>query len=175
MSDEFLKLPKEQRRAILEGAETQLGIRANLLEKDIWICWTLDKLFTLPKRMAFKGGTSLSKCYGLIDRFSEDVDVTVDYREFMPDLDFAEESKSSLKNKRKELQGMVADFVAKTVIPMLENEFAKEFSADKLDIQFEGGEKLYLKYPSALASNTGSYVADSVLIEFGGTNKTDVS
>jgi hypothetical protein len=55
MSDEFLKFPTGQRRAILEGAETQLGIRSNLLEKDIWICWVLGKLFTLPKRMAFKG------------------------------------------------------------------------------------------------------------------------
>jgi hypothetical protein len=173
MSDEFLKLPKEQRRVILEGAETQLGIKPNLLEKDIWICWVLNKLFTLPKQMAFKGGTSLSKCYGLIDRFSEDVDVTVDYREFMPDLDFAKESKSALKKKRKELQVMVADYVADYVIPMLEREYTREFDIDEFDIEFEGGEKLFLKYPSAFDSNTSGYIADSVLIEFGGTNKTE--
>jgi predicted nucleotidyltransferase component of viral defense system len=87
MADEFLKLPRKQMRQILEGAETSLGIKPYLLEKDIWICWVLNLLFTLPKKMAFKGGTSLSKCFSLIDRFSEDVDVTIDYREFMPDLD----------------------------------------------------------------------------------------
>ncbi len=173
MSDEFLKFPNEQRKAILEGAESQLGIRSNLLEKDIWICWVLNKLFTLPKRMAFKGGTSLSKCYELIDRFSEDVDVTVDYREFMPDLDFSKESKSALKNKRKDLQTMVAGYIKDAVIPMLEREFTNEFADDKLDIQCEDGEKLYFKYPSALSGDVDSYIADSVLIEFGGTNKTE--
>ena len=43
MSDEFLKLPDAQRRAILEGADSQLGIKPSLLEKDIWICWVLKK------------------------------------------------------------------------------------------------------------------------------------
>lgn len=173
MADEFLKLPVEQRRVILVGAEEQLGIRANLLEKDIWICWTLDKLFTLSKRMAFKGGTSLSKCYNLIDRFSEDVDVTIDYREFMPDLNLADESKSALKKKRKELQATLADYIAADVIPLLERAFTSEFNLDNCDLEFEGGEKIYFKYPSVLADQDIGYIADSVLIEFGGTNKTE--
>lgn len=49
--------------------------------KDFWVCWTLKELFGLPEwgeRLTFKGGTSLSKGWGLIDRFSEDVDIVID-------------------------------------------------------------------------------------------------
>ena len=74
MSNEFLKLSHDRRRELLVGAEPMLGIKRHHLEKDIWICWVLRELFNLPIKMAFKGGTSLSKCYELIDRFSEDVD-----------------------------------------------------------------------------------------------------
>src|SRR5699024_6026534 len=56
----------------------------NILEKDIWLCWVLEQIFKMPSapKMAFKGGTSLSKVFGLIERFSEDVDITLDYRNF---------------------------------------------------------------------------------------------
>lgn len=173
MADQFLKLPQEQRRAILEGAESTIGIRSNLLEKDIWICWILDRLFTLPVRMAFKGGTSLSKCYNLIDRFSEDVDVTIDYRDLMPDLDIASETKNSLKNKRKELQERLGLYIGDVAMPMLEKEFNRQFDQDRFDIKFEDGGKLYFNYPSVFKTDSSGYVAESVLIEFGGTNKTE--
>jgi len=173
MSDEFLKLSVDQKRSILEGAESQTGIKPSLLEKDIWICWILSKLFTLPIRMAFKGGTSLSKCYGLIDRFSEDVDVTIDYRDLMADLDITKESNSQLKKKRLALKVKVENYIIETVIPMLEQVFSEEFNNEKIHIEFEDGEKLYFNYPSVLEKNSDIYVAENVLIEFGGTNKTE--
>jgi hypothetical protein len=59
----------------------RLGTTSQNIEKDFWVCWTLDALFNGPKeggpRLLFKGGTSLSKGFGLINRFSEDIDVTV--------------------------------------------------------------------------------------------------
>lgn len=54
-----------------------------IVEKDFWVCWTLDYLFHKCKwqnNMAFKGGTSLSKSYDLIKRFSEDIDLILDWR-----------------------------------------------------------------------------------------------
>ena len=54
-----------------------------VVEKDFWVCWTLKHLFEHPdlsKLMIFKGGTSLSKVFGLIDRFSEDIDLILDWR-----------------------------------------------------------------------------------------------
>ncbi len=98
MPDNFLKLPKETQRLILSGANSQLNLPAAILEKDIWICWVLQELFTLPANMVFKGGTSLSKVYNLINRFSEDVDITIDYRYFLPDLELTPSiTRSALK------------------------------------------------------------------------------
>lgn len=173
MSEKFLNLSREEKREILEGAESVLAIKPYFLEKDIWICWVLKELFSLPKKMAFKGGTSLSKCFSLIDRFSEDVDVTIDYREFMPNLDLLNESKNSLKNKREKLKIEVNDYITSTVIPMLEKSFLTQFNNEYLNYKFEAGERLYIYYPSVFDRNSNDYVKDNVLIEFGGTNKTE--
>jgi len=84
----------------LNGLAPILGRRAEILEKDIWLCLALDILFSLPARkpMVFKGGTSLSKVYQAIERFSEDVDVTVDYRSLVPNApDLAALSNSQSK------------------------------------------------------------------------------
>jgi predicted nucleotidyltransferase component of viral defense system len=54
-----------------------------VVEKDLWVCLTLNHLFhhsPFKGRFVFKGGTSLSKCYGLIERFSEDIDLVLDWR-----------------------------------------------------------------------------------------------
>src|SRR5580692_9640247 len=154
MSEQFLNFSREKKRAILEGVESSLGIKPYFLEKDIWICWVLKELFTLPKKMAFKGGTSLSKCFSLIDRFSEDVDVTIDYREFMPDLDLLNESKNALKNKREKLKNEVNDYIVKTVIPMFEKIFSEQFRNEKLNYKLEDGERLYIYYPSVFERNS---------------------
>ena len=78
---EFLKAAPDDRRDVFLGAARRIGTPAQNVEKDFWVCWTLDALFNgLPAghpRLLFKGGTSLSKAYSLISRFSEDIDVTV--------------------------------------------------------------------------------------------------
>jgi len=57
----------------------------HLLEKDVWVVWALNTVFVAPfgPHLTFKGGTSLSKAYGLIQRFSEDVDLTYDVRQLV--------------------------------------------------------------------------------------------
>ncbi len=69
------------RRDLFVGAGNRLGTAEQNVEKDFWVCWSLDVLFngleTGGPRLLFKGGTSLSKGYGLIVRFSEDIDITV--------------------------------------------------------------------------------------------------
>ena len=69
------------RRDLFLAAAARLGTAVQNVEKDFWVCWTLDALFNgLPAdgpRLLFKGGTSLSKAFGLIARFSEDIDITV--------------------------------------------------------------------------------------------------
>ena len=75
----FLELSDVQRRTVITQASARTGINANLIEKDWWICQVLRALYSLESAgsFSFKGGTSLSKCWHLIDRFSEDIDIGI--------------------------------------------------------------------------------------------------
>jgi predicted nucleotidyltransferase component of viral defense system len=78
--DKFLKLSATDRKDILTESSKRLGINAQVLEKDFFVCWIMDNLFSnqeFYENMIFKGGTSLSKSYKLIERFSEDCDLTI--------------------------------------------------------------------------------------------------
>src|SRR5437016_6119667 len=85
---EFFALPVADRLEALAVAANASGRPIHLLEKDIWVVWTLQELFAGAHRahLVFKGGTSLSKAYGVIRRFSEDIDLTYDIREIAGDL-----------------------------------------------------------------------------------------
>ena len=76
---EFIKLDKDERSQAFRIASEKLGFPAYVVEKDFWVTYILDTLFNRinhKHRILFKGGTSLSKCYKLIDRFSEDIDLS---------------------------------------------------------------------------------------------------
>ena len=76
-----LAASEKERRDLFVGTADRLRTNEQNIEKDFWVCWTLDALFNELEaggpRLLFKGGTSLSKAYGLIERFSEDIDITV--------------------------------------------------------------------------------------------------
>ncbi len=78
MAESYLSLSREDRLEALGVAATASGRPIHLLEKDIWVVWAIDALFSADfgKHLVFKGGTSLSKAYNVIGRFSEDIDVT---------------------------------------------------------------------------------------------------
>lgn len=171
MENNFFSLSQETQYAILDGAAAQLNLTARIIEKDIWICWVLQKLFTLPIAMAFKGGTSLSKAYNLISRFSEDVDVTIDYHELLPNLDLSKNiSKSGLKKLREQLEGKVKEYAQNKILPFLAECIKNEFPGQNFTLELsEDGEKLRVHYPTLYSSGEG-YLQTNVLIEFGGCN-----
>jgi predicted nucleotidyltransferase component of viral defense system len=82
MPDAFFALAPADRRDALEVAAARSGRAVHLLEKDAWVVWALNALFEseFADHLVFKGGTSLSKAYQAIGRFSEDVDLTYDIR-----------------------------------------------------------------------------------------------
>ena len=100
-----------------------MGRRSEILEKDIWLCEVLDALFRLPcrKPMAFKGGTSLSKVYRAIDRFSEDIDVTIDYRSLNDEMtDLSSITNNSQRSKFSEaLKHALSIHVLEELVPAL--------------------------------------------------------
>jgi predicted nucleotidyltransferase component of viral defense system len=79
--DEVLTAGPDAMLSAFDTTALRLGTAPQNIEKDFWVCWTLDALFHGLKaggpRLLFKGGTSLSKGFGLINRFSEEIDVTV--------------------------------------------------------------------------------------------------
>ena len=85
---QFQRLSAEERRQALRTVQAEGPHPAFLFEKDIWVVATLGVLFDAPfgQRLVFKGGTSLSKVWRAIRRFSEDIDSTYDIRSFAPDL-----------------------------------------------------------------------------------------
>src|SRR5690554_6477056 len=94
----LLALDPEQRAEVFRVAEQELGLPAHVLEKDFWVTYLLHILFQeldLPVRMMFKGGTSLSKCYGVIERFSEDIDLALDREDLGFGGDDAPEAQTS--------------------------------------------------------------------------------
>ncbi|MGK5085032.1 nucleotidyl transferase AbiEii/AbiGii toxin family protein [Bdellovibrionota bacterium FG-1] len=74
-------LPVPERKLFFDTAVSASGLDFTILEKDFWVVWTLDRLFSLPElksHLTFKGGTSLSKVYRIIERFSEDIDLSIE-------------------------------------------------------------------------------------------------
>ena len=177
MAEPFLSLGARERADILRTAAARSRRSAIILEKDIWVCWVLDALFSMPDPhpMAFKGGTSLSKVYGVIDRFSEDVDVTLDYRAFDDGFDpFADgASRTATRRFSERLRDRVASHVRDTVAPALDDAARCLAPEGRYDIHVgEDGETVRFAYPSA-ADAPDSYVASEVLLEFGGRNVID--
>lgn len=100
----------DERRELFLATARRLGTAVENVEKDFWVCWTLDLLFNglgpgLP-RLLFKGGTSLSKSFGLIDRFSEDIDVTVFRADLGEPASVAELESLSGKKRRARLDAI---------------------------------------------------------------------
>ncbi len=79
----FAKMNNEERDFVFNNVAIKKGIHKALVEKDFWVCLVLDYLFTKSKfksNITFKGGTSLSKGFNIIERFSEDIDIILDWR-----------------------------------------------------------------------------------------------
>jgi len=182
----FLLLEAARRRQLCEEVETKLDLPAASVEKDFWVCWTLRELFTLPEfgsHLTFKGGTSLSKAWKLIERFSEDIDVVID-RDFLG-FGFgdaqAPETAPSGKQRDKRLEGLksacqilIRDRLEPALHKVLRNKLPKGLSwtlkpdADDVDQQ-----TLLFQYPAAFS--TGAYLRPVVKIELGARSDTEPS
>ncbi|MES2992481.1 MAG: nucleotidyl transferase AbiEii/AbiGii toxin family protein [Pseudomonadota bacterium] len=166
---EYFALPREDQREALLFAAERSGRPLHLLEKDVWVVWALHHLFSGPhaQHLVFKGGTSLSKAYSVIKRFSEDVDLTYDIRAIAPDLiekadSLWPTSRSQEKKWSQAIRQRLADLVGGT----LASDLAKALDEQGLPANARAdGEQLFIDY-EAFGQGTG-YVRPSVLLEFG--------
>ena len=174
--EDYFNLSVSEQASLLQSLAPIMGRRAEILEKDIWLCQVLQILFHLPcrKPMAFKGGTSLSKVYKAIDRFSEDIDVTVDYRSLVGDAPELEliTSNSQRSKLSDALKSSLTTHVVDELVPALRNALSAALPNQPTSIEIsDDAEKLWVFYPSAV-ENTDAYLRPSILIEFGGRNST---
>ena len=121
---ELARRPENDRRELFRATAQAMRVHEAIIEKDFWVCWTLDYLFQdspWKDRMAFKGGTSLSKVYGAIERFSEDIDLILEWRLLGYFGDEPWEDRSATKQDAfgKEANQRTAEFLARDFAPVL--------------------------------------------------------
>ena len=166
----FQDLSPADRRDALEVAEQSGSYRARLLEKDIWVVAALDILFKarFAEHLTFKVGTSLSKVWQAVRRFSEDVDITYDIRAFAPDLvsvavaDALPPSRSQEKRWTQTIRARLAKWVRDEACPTIEVGLAAAgFGAQVRPDR----DRLYIRYETLFEDS--SFVRPQVMIEFG--------
>lgn len=182
--DQIMATDDETRLGLFTTTAQRLGTTPQNVEKDFWVCWTLDALFNgLPDepRLLFKGGTSLSKGFGLIKRFSEDIDVTV----FRDDLGEAASIQQLMalsgKKRRKALDAIKGacetyingSFQERLAVIVSEAANRNGFDAAQFRVEPdpEDSQALYLRYPTATPGD--AYIAKVVKIESGAKSALD--
>lgn len=127
---QLVKQPEDQLRILFRNTAQKTGLHEAIVEKDFWVCLTLDYLFhNCPWKdiFTFKGGTSLSKCYGLIKRFSEDIDLVLDWRVLGYGLNEPWEQRSNTKQDvfNKEANRRAEAFLSEHFLPVVKEDMSK--------------------------------------------------
>jgi hypothetical protein len=144
-------LSADQRNELFSLTAERLGMGSvAVVEKDFWVCWTLKRLFEHPelsRLLIFKGGTSLSKVFGLIDRFSEDIDLILDWRVATDEDPMADRSNTQQGRLNERLNEQARDYIAGDLFRML-----NDVLGDHCQMEVNVGEKdlghiVRVKYP----------------------------
>ncbi|MCP3387694.1 nucleotidyl transferase AbiEii/AbiGii toxin family protein [Bradyrhizobium sp. CCGB12] len=180
--DTIAKTPAADRAALFNEAGAARGLANAIIEKDFWVCWTLKRLFGIQSEdspdLVFKGGTSLSKAYGAIRRFSEDIDLSFDRADLGYEGARNPEEAPSRKKADRLIEDLVADVekhIADVVLPTLTAAIAGELGpADQagwsLTIEPGHPQNLIFEYPSSLSAGDYAgfaYMSRRVKLEFG--------
>jgi len=177
--DSIARLAAPDRLDLFNTVASHRGDMSPLVvEKDFWVCWCLKTLFTTmwPVSLIFKGGTSLCKAYGLIRRFSEDVDLSVDRK----NLGFAGDREPANAPSGKQAQRLLdeltakcAEFVSATMVPMLRSQFepclgtSSAESEWTLETDLHNSQTIVFQYPSVVEPEQAGYIRRAVRLEIG--------
>lgn len=174
----FLSLPARNKKDFFEKAAEILGLPAESIEKDWWVTLTLKTVFELPygKEIQFKGGTSLSKSWNLIERFSEDIDLALSNKL----LGFPEKlTKNQISgNLRKASKSFILDTLLCDIEKRL-NKFCMPgneliYETNRNDIPTQDPIQIYIKYPSVYEQE--EYISHRIMLEISGrSNNVSIS
>ncbi len=149
----IIKLPRHEREILFRNSAAKCGMSVGIVEKDFWVCWVLDYLFhhsPWSDHLAFKGGTSLSKGFGLIHRFSEDIDLILDWRllDAAKDDPWAARSKNQQDKFNKALNAETEVFLREQIVPKLRSDFGVRLTEDfHIDIDSLEPQTVNFTYP----------------------------
>ncbi|MEA2103264.1 MAG: nucleotidyl transferase AbiEii/AbiGii toxin family protein, partial [Candidatus Cloacimonadota bacterium] len=120
--NKIANLTDKERNELFSETASRMKTTNAIAEKDFWVVWTLDKLFSneeLSKILMFKGGTSLSKIYGLIERFSEDIDLILDWDLLTKEDPYAKRSKTKQGKFNISINEKAKDYIRDELLPIV--------------------------------------------------------
>lgn len=201
--DEFARRADDDRLAFINEAAARRDVTPIIIEKDFWVCWTLRRLMEVPvlrDHLTFKGGTSLSKAYGIIERFSEDIDLTIGrdaplVSETLPPMEDGISGKER-ERRTKALKAAAQSYVQTIALP----ELAKAIEASlgtaegwtmRIDPDDRDAQTILFEYPKLLNYGGGfgagrfgagafgegedGYIKPRIKLEFGARGETEPS
>lgn len=160
----IIEADEKERRTLFATAAAKTGIPVEMIEKDFWVCWTLKKLFRdseLSGMLRFKGGTSLSKVFHLIQRFSEDLDLILDWRCVTCDDPLAMRSNSKQDAFNKSVQEISGEYITGTLHDKIAKAMAPECN---VSVDSHDSHVLLIEYPESFPKN---YITPCVRLEIG--------
>lgn len=166
----YKKIPKEDLEKIIRNASQRLNINEAIIEKDYWVCFILNYIFSQCKwknAFTFKGGTSLSKCFGLIKRFSEDIDLILDWRIIGYEKDEPWEHRSNSKQDKfnKESNQRTENFLSNEFILQMREDLKNLLDEDfEVKIDENDPQTILFEYPKTFKS---SYLVQAIRLEIG--------
>ena len=169
-------LSKEERALFFRTAAEIMHMPFEIIEKDYWVVWVLERLFSLVKmksHLTFKGGTSLSKAYGLIDRFSEDIDLSIEREFFGFQAPSDPENAPSKKKQRAILDNLsqaCSNYVQTEMLGDLKDAIGTKLGTTSdwrifCDLEDPDAQTLLFEYPSE--TSKAGYIRPLVKIEIG--------
>ncbi len=165
----LLNRSMEEITEVIEATSRKSGLASSIVEKDLWVCYILDYLFNrcdYKDYFEFKGGTSLSKAYDLIDRMSEDIDIVLNSEiiDFTFSKDLFNKSNNQKNKLVNELNNRALEFYKNKLLKVITNDLTNEINKE-LKISLREEElAIYIEYPS---SHNSSYIKNAVKIEIG--------
>lgn len=174
--ESFVLLPPEERAVIFSEVAARISLPVGSVEKDFWVCWTLRRLFRLHEigtHLTFKGGTSLSKAYRLIERFSEDIDIIIDrwwlgFEETQPPQ--PESSNTQRKKQVERLKLLCEEQIRNRLLPILTDDFRDHLPTGlswELKMDDDEGSTILFEYPISGTDTDSAYIGRFVRIEAG--------
>ena len=164
------KLATSDRQELFRNTAQKMHVRNAIIEKDFWVCYTLYYLFhrsPWQNNFTFKGGTSLSKAYNLIERFSEDIDLILDWQilGYEKNEPWLERNKTKQDKFNKEANKKAEDFLLHEFCPKIKEDFSSEINGNiEIGIDESDKQTVIFSYPVIFANDS---ILDQIRLKIG--------